>query len=143
MSRFEIKLLDVMVVEGQGLAEGDFELQVKAILHPGDKAISWPDIADAPKAYRKVPRNGGVIAIDRIVDTVEVTGNAKKTFTVDIRLTEVDEDFQGKDDWKNYSVEFELSENSGPVTVGPTVTLNRWSAKPKGRVKVRITARPV
>ena len=55
MSRFEIKLLDVMVVEGQGLAEGDFELQVKAILHPGDKAISWPDIADDPKAYRKVP----------------------------------------------------------------------------------------
>ncbi len=141
MARFEIKLLDICVVHGQGVSEGAFEMQVKAVLHPGDKAIEWPDLSGDPLAYRKVPASGAVVAIDRVIDVVSVAHNETKTVTVDLRLTEVDGGLNGKNDFANYSVDFDLTESSGTVTVGPVATLWRPTGATQGRVKVRVTAR--
>jgi len=139
VSTFEIKLLDIKVIEGQGAIEGDLEMKVGAIMQPGDKSIRWPDLAGDEKGYRKVPRNGSPVSIDRVIGRVSVAERETKTVTVDLRLTEVDD---GPDDFGQAEVELDLSGNGGPVTVSSTMRLYRRGAPPKGKVRVRVSARP-
>jgi hypothetical protein len=60
MAQIRVELKSVQVVEGQGIGEGNFELNLK--VQEGNNKVSWPD---PYPAYRVVDQGGQCTALAR------------------------------------------------------------------------------
>ena len=67
MAKIRVDLESVQVIEGQGIAEGNFELNIK--VQEGANQVSWPD---PYPAYRVVDQGGALYDIGKAVGTYEV-----------------------------------------------------------------------
>ena len=135
MSKFRVDLDKVEVIDGQGIGEGDFELQVTVM--EGSHNVIWP----SPSSWVQVDKNGAPKSINRTMATYEVTtGTLSKRVTVNVK--EVDGGTLGNDDEGQGYITFNLTPSTGISTKDVTLSLARDKMKPLGKVKVTMTAQP-
>jgi hypothetical protein len=135
MSKFRVDLDKVEVIEGQGVGEGDLELQVTAM--EGKHTVIFP----SPSTWVQVDKNGAPKTINRTLATYEVTtGTLSKRVTVNVK--EVDGGTLGGDDEGQGYITFDLTPSTGISTKDVTLSLARDKMKPLGKVKVTMTAQP-
>jgi hypothetical protein len=136
MSNIRVDLESVQVVEGQGIAEGDFELRVQ--VQEGSHNLVWPSL----NGWVKVDKNGPAMTINRPIAVYPVTtGKLTKRFEVD--LTEVDGGTLGKDDIGGGAVTIDLTPDMAPAAVSTTIPLKRPNMKFEGKVKVTLAAQRI
>jgi hypothetical protein len=137
MSTIGVDLESVQVVDGQGAAEGDFELRLQ--VQEGSNQVVWPSL----NSYAKIEKNGPAHTINRRVATYPVnSGKLSKRLTIDV--TEVDGGTLGRDDIGQGTVTFDLTPDMAPQTRSATISLKRPNmTKYDGKVKVTISAQRV
>jgi hypothetical protein len=139
MSTIRVELKSVEVVKGQGIGEGNLELNVK--VQEGPNRVDWPD---AYPAYNKVDQGGGVCTtgLPRTVGTYDVaSGTLSKLFSVNV--VEVDKGTLGQDDTGHGDITFDLKPEMAATTKYVTVNLKRPNMKQLGKVKVGLVAQRV
>ena len=72
MSNIRVDLESVQVIDGQGVAEGDFELRIQ--VQEGNNQVVWP----ALNSSAKVDKGGDPFTINRQVATYSVNGGTLK-----------------------------------------------------------------
>ena len=91
MSKFRVDLDKVEVIDGQGIGEGDFELQVTVM--EGSHNVIWP----SPSSWVQVDKNGAPKSINRTLATYEVTtGTLSKRVTVNVKEVDGRNDNDGR-----------------------------------------------
>lgn len=138
MSKVHVDLDSVKVIDGQGIGEGNLELNVKA--QEGKNTVHWPDPYPSSD---KVDQGGGVKSIGKRIATYTVNGGKlSKKFTLTVR--EIDKGTLGQDDEGVGWVTFDLTSTMAPATKSATIGLKRPNMKGKlGKVKVTLTAQRV
>ncbi len=138
MANVHVDLDSVKVLEGQGIGEGNFELNIKA--QEGGNVVHWPDPYPASS---KVDQGGGVQSIGKRIATYTVaSGTLSKKFTITAR--EIDKGTLGQDDEGVGWVTFDLTSTMAPVTKSAKIELKRPNMKKTlGEVKVTLTAQRV
>lgn len=138
MSKVRVDLKNVQVLEGQGIGEGNFELNIK--VQDGRNKVHWPD---PYPATRKVDQGGAVMGIGKRVGTYTIdSGLLTKLFDIDV--TEKDKGSLGQDDIGHGDVSLELKPDMKPVTKSATINLKRPNMKGNnGKVKVTLSAQLV
>lgn len=137
MSIIRVDLESVQVTDGQGIAEGDFELRIQ--VQEGNNQIVWPSL----NSNAKVDKNGDPYTINRQVATYSVNGGKlSKRFTIDV--TEVDKGTLGQDDYGQATLSFDLTSDMAAVSKSATISLKRPNQKKRdGKVKVVMSAQQV
>lgn len=136
MSNIRVDLDSVQVLEGQGFAEGDFELRVQ--VQEGAHNVVWPSLNN----WAKVDKNGPALTINRPIAVYPVT-NGKLTKRFDIDVREADGFTLGQDDIGQAAVTMDLSPDMAPAIVSTTIPLKRPNMKFEGKVKVTLAAQRV
>ncbi len=137
MSNIRVDLDKVQVLEGQGIGEGNFELNIK--VQEGSNKVSWPD---PYPAYRVVDQGGAVYNIGKTVGTYAVnTGTLSKLYN--LTVSEIDKGTLGQDDVGAGTITFDLTPTMAPSTKSMTVELKRPNMSWLGKVKVTMTAQRV
>lgn len=137
MSNIAVDLESVQVVDGQGAAEGDFEIRVQA--QEGPNQVVWPSL----NSWAKIQKNGPAHAINRRFATYPVTSGTLSKRVV-LEVTEVDGGTLGGDDIGQGTVTFELKPDMAPQTQSATISLKRPNMKKyDGKVKVTLSAQRV
>ena len=137
MACIRVQLKSVEVVEGQGIGEGNLELNLK--VQEGNNKVYWPD---PYPAYRVVDQGGAVYGIGKTVATYEVTtGTLSKLYSID--AFEIDKGMLGQDDLGHGDVTFALTPTMAPATKSVTITLKRPNMNTQGKVKVTLVAQQV
>ncbi|MBA3947422.1 MAG: hypothetical protein H0X37_23045 [Herpetosiphonaceae bacterium] len=137
MSTIRVDLKSVQVVEGQGIGEGNMELNVK--VQEGNNRVDWPD---PYPAYQTVDQGGAINTtnLPQTVGTYKVaSGTLSKLFSISV--VEVDKGTLGQDDPGSGDLTFELTPNMAAQTKYATINLKGPNkAKPLGKVKVGLVA---
>jgi len=134
MAKIRINLESVQVTDGQGIGEGNFELNVSA--SDGKHTVHWPGLY--PLAGR-VDQGGALTSITGLVGTYEVeSGTLSKSVTVNVN--EIDKGTLGQDDTGKGYVTFELSPTMAATRKSVTVPLKPMNQKENGAVKVTLLA---
>jgi hypothetical protein len=137
MAKIRVDLKSVQVIEGQGIGEGNFELNVK--VQEGSHRVFWPD---PYPAYARVDQGGAVHGINKPVATYEVaSGKLSKLFSIDVK--EVDKGTLGQDDIGHGDLTLDLTPGMAPATKSATISLKRPNMSWQGKVKVTMTAQQV
>lgn len=138
MTKCRVDLKSVEVVDGQGIGEGNLELNLK--VQEGANVVHWPD---PYPAYRVVDQGGAVYAIGETVATYEVaSGTLSKLFSVAAK--EIDKGTLGQDDIGSGDITFDLTPTMKPSTKAVTISLKRPNMKKAlGKVKVTLSAQVV
>ena len=137
MSKIHVDLDSVKVLDGQGIGEGNFELNIK--VQEGKNVVHWPD--PYPE-YSKVDQGGAVKAIGKQVATYTVdSGTLSKKYTVSV--VEVDKGTLGQDDTGVGWISFDLTPTMKPSTKSATINLKRPNMNENGKVQVTMTAQQV
>jgi hypothetical protein len=138
MATVHVDLDTVKVLDGQGIGEGNFELNIKA--QEGGNVVHWPD---PYPASNKVDQGGGVKSIGKRVAAYDIdNGTLSKKFTITVR--EIDKGTLGQDDEGVGWVTFDLTGTMAPDTRSVTIPLKRPNMKSElGKVKVTLTAQRV
>src|SRR5919199_357890 len=119
MSTIRVDLKSVQVVEGQGIGEGNLELNVK--VQEGSNRVDWPD---PYPASQKVDQGGGVntFNLPQTIGTYKVeSGTLSKLFSISV--VEVDKGTLGQDDTGSGDITFELTPNMAAQTKYATIDL--------------------
>ena len=134
MSRIRVDLESVQVIDGQGVAEGDFELRIQ--VQEGNNQVVWP----ALNSSAKVDKGDDPFTINRQVATYSVNGGKlNKRFTIDV--TEVDKGTLGQDDYGQATLSFDLTSDMASTSKSATISLKRPNQKKRdGKVKVVMSA---
>jgi hypothetical protein len=136
MSSIRVDLASVQVVDGQGIGEGNLELNVK--VQEGRNRVDWPD---PYPAYHKVDQGGAVNTFDlpKTIGTYEVeSGTLNKLFSISV--VEVDKGTLGQDDTGSGSITFDLQPDMAAQTKYAAIDLKRPNMKELGKVKVGLIA---
>ena len=140
MSTIHVDLKSVQVVEGQGIGEGNMELNVK--VQEGSHRVDWPDPYPASVT---VDQGGGVntFNLPKTVGTYKVeSGTLSKLFSISV--VEVDKGTLGQDDTGSGDITFELTPNMAAQTKYATIDLKPLNKSKKlGKVKVGLVAQIV
>jgi len=137
MTTVHVDLDSVKVTEGQGIGEGNFELNIKA--QEGSNVVHWPDPYPSSS---KVDQGGGVKSIGKRVATYDIdNGTLSNMFTITVR--EIDKGTLGQDDEGVGWVTFDLTGTMAPATKSATIDLKRPNMNELGKVKVTMTAQRV
>lgn len=137
MSKIQVDLESVQVLDGQGAAEGDLELRIQ--VQEGKNSTTWPSLNGSVKVDKNGPPhtiNGARVA------TYDVdSGTLTKRFTVEV--TEVDKGLHGQDDIGQGTITLDMSPTMKPATKYATIDLKRPNMNYNGKVKVALTAQRV
>lgn len=138
MSKIRVDLTSVQSLKGQGIGEGNLELNIK--VQEGNHKVFWPD---PYPAFRVVDQGGAIYGIDdTTVATYEVTsGTLSKKYTIEVK--EIDKGTLGQDDVGFGDLTFDLTPTMAPSTKYATIELKRPNMNSLGKVKVGITAQRV
>ena len=137
MASVHVDLESVKVLDGQGIGEGNFELNIKA--QEGSHVVHWPD---PYPAYNKVDQGGGVKSIGKRIATYNIaSGTLSKKFTITVR--EIDKGTLGQDDDGVGSVTFDLTGTMALSTKSATIPLKRPNMNELGKVQVTLVAQRV
>ena len=128
-----VSALEVKVIEGQGIGEGDLEIRLN--VSEGNHSMTWPSFTGS----EKVDNGGSPVSIENgEVGYYPVSsGTLSKMFT--INLTEVDSGFNADDTGLGY-ITFSLTPNMAATTKYADIKLNRKSSSEKGKVRVILKA---
>ncbi len=139
MSRIRVDFASVQVVEGQGVGDGNLELNVR--VQEGLHKVDWP--APYP-AYNKVDQGGAVHTQD-LPKTIGIyvvdAGTLSKLFSISV--VEVDKGTLGQDDTGSGTITFDLKPDMAAQTKYVTIDLKRPNMKELGKVKVGLVAQRV
>ncbi len=137
MANVYVALDTVKSLKGQGIGEGNLELNIK--VQEGSNVVHWPD--PYPE-YSVVDQGGGVKSIGKRVATYSVaSGTLSKKFTITVK--EIDKGTLGGDDSGVGSLTFDLTPNMAPVTKSATINLKRPNMSELGQISVTMTAQQV
>jgi hypothetical protein len=138
MSKIRVDLTSVQSLKGQGIGEGNLELNIK--VQEGNHKVFWPD---PYPAFRVVDQGGAIYGIDdTTVATYEVaSGTLSKKYTIEVK--EIDKGTLGQDDVGFGDLTFDLTPTMAPSTKYATIELKRPNMNKLGKVKVGITAQRV
>ena len=137
MSKVRVDLDNVQVVEGQGIGEGNFELNIK--VQEGANKVFWPD---PYPAYRVVDQGGAIYTIGKTVATYTIdSGTLSKLYNLSVN--EIDKGTLGQDDIGAGTLSFDLTPTMAPSTKSVTIDLKRPNMSKLGKVKVTLTAQRV
>jgi hypothetical protein len=137
MATVHVDLDSIKVIEGQGIGEGNLELNIKA--QEGSNVAHWPD---PYPSSNKVDQGGGLKSIGKRVATYNIdNGTLSKKFTITVR--EIDKGTLGQDDEGVGWVTFDLTGTMAPATKSATIDLKRPNMNELGKVKVTMTAQRV
>lgn len=138
MSDVRVDLKSVEVVKGQGIGEGNLELNIK--VEEGRNKVHWPD---PYPAIHTVDQGGALVGIGKRIGVYDVDSGAK-TKMYSISVTEKDKGSLGQDDIGHGDVTLELKKGMKPVTKSATIDLKRPNMKKtNGKVKVTLSAQVV
>jgi len=128
-----VSALEVKVIEGQGIGEGDFELRVN--VSEGNHSMTWPSF----NGTQKVDNGGSPSSIENgEVGYYRISsGSLSKMFT--INLTEADSGFNADDTGLGY-ITFSLTPGMAATTKYADIKLDRKNSKEKGKVRVTLKA---
>jgi hypothetical protein len=128
-----VSALEVKVLEGQGIGEGDLEIRLN--VSEGNHSMIWPSFSGS----EKIDNGGSPTSIENgEVGYYPVsTGTLSKMFTINV--TEADTGFNADDTGLGY-ITFSLTPNMPATTKYADINLNRKNAKEKGKVRVTLKA---
>jgi len=134
MANIRVVLDHVKVLKGQGIGEGNLEINIK--VQEGSNIVHWP--APYPE-FSVVDQGGGVKSIGKTVATYAVTsGTLSKKFTISVK--EIDKGLLGQDDSGVGWVTFDLTPTMGVVTTPAIINLKRPNMSVLGQVQVMLIA---
>ena len=137
MANVHVDLDSVRVTDGQGIGEGNFELNIK--VQEGSHVVHWPD--PYPE-YSVVDQGGGRKSIGKRVATYAVaSGTVSKKFTISVK--EIDKGTLGQDDSGVGWLTFDLTPTMGPATKTAKINLKRPNMSELGQVEVTMVAQRV
>lgn len=138
MATIHVDLDSVKVTEGQGIGEGNLELNIK--VQEGRNVVHWPDPYPSSDP---VDQGGGVKSIGKRVSNYKIAeGTLSKQFTITVR--EIDKGTLGQDDEGVGWLTFDLTPTMAPATKTATIALKRPNMKKElGKVQVKLTAQRV
>jgi hypothetical protein len=138
MAKIRINLETVQATDGQGIGEGNFELNIRA--SDGKNTVHWP--APYPE-YSVVDQGGGIKTIeDGTVGTYELeSGTLSKSVSLYVR--EFDKGTLGGADEGSGNVTFELTPSMAATRKSATIPLKPRNMKANGAVKVTLLAQRV
>ena len=132
-NKIRLTLNNVSVVEGQGVSEGDFELQIQAV--EGSHNVMWPSL----NGWTRVDKDGTPFSIDEDIATYTISSDSL-TKSINLSVTEIDGGFNGGDDTGSGSVTITMKPGMAPVTKSAYITLDKPNGGKNGKVKVTIKA---
>lgn len=136
MSKIQTKLASVKVTKGEGVGEGDFELQLEVNGDGG--SVTWP----APGSTAKVDNSDRPLPIDEVINTYTVNAPVTKQYKIHAR--EVDSGFNGGDDEGDGYISFDLNPTMQPATKSTKIDIKgHRMGKPHGQIEVTMTAAPL
>ena len=137
MSNIHVDLDSVKVLKGQGIGEGNLELNIK--VQEGSHIVHWPDPYPETSV---VDQGGGIKAIGKQVATYAVdAGTLSKKYTVSV--VEKDKGTLGQDDTGVGWITLDLTPTMTPVSKSATIELKRPNMKALGKVQVTMSAQRV
>jgi hypothetical protein len=137
MANVHVDLDSVRVTDGQGIGEGNFELNIK--VQEGSNIVHWPD--PYPSSDR-VDQGGARAPIGKRVATYAVaSGTLSKKFTISVK--EIDKGTLGQDDSGVGWITFDLTPTMGPATKTARINLKRPNMSENGQVEVTMVAQRV
>lgn len=137
MANIHVDLDSVKVLKGQGIGEGNLEINIK--VQEGSNLVHWPD---PYPDYSVVDQGGAVKAIGKRVATYAVaSGTLSKKFTISVK--EIDKGTLGQDDSGVGWLTFDLTPTMGPATKAAKINLKRPNMSELGQVEVTMVAQRV
>jgi len=128
MSKIRVSLVSVKALEGQGIGEGNFELEV-VVTEGKNRAVR----------FETVDQGGQIKTLNETVATYEVGPNGlSKSFVIDV--TERDKGTLGQDDTGQETVTLALAPGMSPLFKTVAISLKGPNQKPLGKVEVKLLA---